>query len=85
MENKQDRDTTHAQFRSELQRRFDALEQWAIAQWPDQARPLSHADFSPMRYELTVLGGKLNHDSQRLPEPSEGGPQYINMNAAPWP
>lgn len=80
MDNKQEWDA----FTAELARRLEEMEQWALQHWPDQVRPLSHADFSPLRYELSLLGARQKNPDHD-PAPSEGGPQYINMNPAPWP
>ncbi|HCE09645.1 MAG TPA: hypothetical protein DEQ40_13805 [Oxalobacteraceae bacterium] len=81
MENKQ----VWHEFTVELERRFGELERWALQHWPDQDRPLSTSDFSPLRYELSLISNRLKNEDQRGPEPSEGGPQYINMNPEPWP
>ena len=73
------------EFTAELERRFRDVEQWALQHWPDQTHPLSNSDFSALHYELSRLGAKLKHENDREPEPSKGGPQYINMNPEPWP
>ena len=77
-----------SEFEAELERRFREFEQWTLQHWPDRHRPLSDADFSPLRYELSQLGANLrteNHREAEPPEPSKGGPQYINTDPEPWP
>ncbi|PHV06336.1 hypothetical protein CSQ96_15995 [Janthinobacterium sp. BJB412] len=75
------------QFVGELWRRFEALQEWAILNWPDQQHPLSSANFVEARKEILALG----HDEifkQAEPsaaEPADGGPQYIDVTPAPWP
>ena len=73
------------EFAAELERRFGELEQWALQHWLDEKHPLSTSDFSALRYELSRLSAKLKHQDERGPQPSEGGPQYVNMNPEPWP
>ena len=85
MENKE----TWREFRAAPERRFGEFEQWTLQHWPDRDHPLSEADFSPFRYELSRLGAKLktenHHRESEPPEPSKGGPQYINTDPEPWP
>lgn len=84
MENKE----AWSEFTVELERRFGDFEQWTLHHWPDRSHPLSEADFSSLRYELSRLGAKLkteDHREAEPPEPSKGGPQYINSDPEPWP
>ncbi|MDQ7970208.1 MAG: hypothetical protein REI95_11250 [Oxalicibacterium faecigallinarum] len=77
-----------AQFAAELKQRFEALATWAIEQSPDKASPLTRADFDAARKEITVIAeGKsdMGDRNAAVPEPSEDGPQYVNVNPAPWP
>lgn len=74
------------QFVGELWRRFEALQQWAIENWPDQQHPLSNADFVEARKEILAL----NQERRPAPatgaaEPEAGGPQYIDVTPTPWP
>lgn len=76
-------------FMTELWRRYELLQQWAIEHWPDKVHPLTNADFVETRKEL--LGLRNPGSSSRPPaqekaaEPSEGGAQYVNVTPAPWP
>lgn len=81
MENNEQR----RQFINELWRRFEEVQQWAIANWPDPARPLSAADFVEARKEILGLGNMTSELNRQEPEPSDGGAQYIDTTPAPWP
>lgn len=80
-------DQARRAFINELWERFEELQQWAEANWPDQENPLTSADFVEARKE--ILG--LRNPSQapgKVPEarePEQGGAQYVNLNPAPWP
>ncbi len=74
-----------AEFINELWQRFEVLQQWAIANWPDQERRLSSADFVAARKEILNLGEARRVPLQLVPEPSAGGPQYEELRPAPWP
>lgn len=75
-----------ANFAAELKRRFDELADWAIANSPDAS--LRKTDFEACRREIERLAERdldAGQRNARLPEPSENGPQYVNMNPTPWP
>ncbi len=74
------------EFINDLWQRFEALQQWAIDNWPDREHPLSSADFVAARKEILTLGDARRAPPLRLvPEPAEGGPQYEETTPAPWP
>ena len=77
------------EFVAELWRRFEALQEWAVTQWPDQQHPLSSADFVEARKEILSLrspAGSLNQPAQNNEaEPEQGGAQYQDVTPAPWP
>lgn len=80
--------TTPSAFSAELKRRFEELSAWALANSPNPASPLKHADFDACRREIEKLADRdvdIGERNARLPEPSENGPQYVNMNPTPWP
>jgi hypothetical protein len=80
--------TSPSAFAAELQRRFEELSTWAIANSPNPASPLKQADFEVCRSEIARLADRDNDVGDRnasIPEPSENGPQYVNMNPTPWP
>lgn len=80
--------TTPSAFAAEMKRRFEELCGWAIANSPKQASPLKPADFDVCREEIMRLAERDLDVSERnatIPEPSENGPQYVNMNPTPWP
>lgn len=74
-------------FINEVWRRFEEVQDWAIANWPDRDKPLSTSDFVEARKEILALGLPR---AQRVPaadapEPEQGGPQYEEVTPAPWP
>ncbi|KQW93332.1 hypothetical protein ASC94_11850 [Massilia sp. Root418] len=78
------------QFINEVWQRFEEVQNWAIANWPDRDRPLSSSDFVETRKEILALGltgdARLSQPSQAgEPEPEQGGAQYIEVTPAPWP
>ena len=77
------------EFVAELWRRFEALQEWAVTQWPDQQHPLSSADFVESRKEILSLrspAGSLSQPAQQNEaEPEQGGAQYVDVTPAPWP
>jgi hypothetical protein len=80
--------TTETSFAAEMKRRFDELTEWAIAHSPNQNAPLRKADFELCRREIEKLADRdfdMSERNARVPEPSENGPQYVNMNPTPWP
>ena len=77
-----------AEFAAELKQKFEALVTWAIEQSPDKTSPLERSDFDTARKEITLIAeGKsdVGDRNAEVPEPSEDGPQYVNVNPAPWP
>ncbi|WP_256079482.1 hypothetical protein [Massilia sp. YIM B04103] len=90
MENSDMNDEQRRQFIAEVWRRFEAVQDWAIANWPDAQHPLSSSDFVESRKEILSLGlppGQRLHlvQEQNVPEPEQGGPQYEDVTPAPWP
>jgi hypothetical protein len=80
--------TTTECFAAELKRRFEELAEWAIANSPSTDKPLQKTDFDLCRSEIARLAQRdddLTEQNAKLPEPSENGPQYVNMNPTPWP
>jgi hypothetical protein len=78
------------QFINEVWQRFEEVQNWAIANWPDRDRPLSSSDFVEARKEILALGltgdARLSQPAQAgEPEPEQGGAQYIEVTPAPWP
>lgn len=72
-------------FRKELIRRFDELTHWAVDNWPDRSRPLSAVDFVRIREQMAAAGDRPEDSGQRGLDPAEGGPQYRDVDPAPWP
>ncbi|CAN7277574.1 hypothetical protein LJR289_001268 [Pseudoduganella sp. LjRoot289] len=75
------------QFIDEVWRRYEEVQQWAIANWPDKEHPLSTSDFVEGRKEILGLGlareARLSAPAEA--EPEQGGAQYIEVTPAPWP
>ncbi|WP_338763901.1 hypothetical protein [Massilia sp. METH4] len=76
-------------FVAEVWKRFEEVQNWAIANWPDTEHRLSTSDFVEGRKEILGLGlppdQKLKQEPQSAPEPEQGGPQYLDVTPAPWP
>jgi hypothetical protein len=79
-----DKEEERRRFIGELWQRFEQLQAWAVENWPDKEHPLSSADFVEARKEILGLRNPAPA-APRAPEPEQGGPQYIDMNPAPWP
>lgn len=78
----------HAEFSKELKQRFEEFATWTIANWPDKDTPPSTRDFDVARKEIATLTTRdfdLGKRNAAIPEPEDGGPQYSNVNPAPWP
>ena len=75
------------QFINEVWQRFEEVQNWAIANWPDRDRPLSTSDFVEARKEILALGltGDARLSQRSEPELEQGGAQYIDVTPAPWP
>ena len=73
------------QFANELLHRFDEMQQWAMANWPDSAQPLSAADFAQARKNILALLPMTSEINRHEPEPADGGAQYVDVTPAPWP
>ncbi|MYM66859.1 hypothetical protein GTP45_08460 [Pseudoduganella sp. FT55W] len=80
-----DKEEERRRFIGELWQRFEQLQAWAVENWPDKEQPLSSADFVEARKEILGLRNPTPAAAPRAPEPEQGGPQYIDMNPAPWP
>lgn len=72
-------------FINEVWRRFEEVQEWAIANWPEREHPLSSADFVEARKEILALGQPRASRVAGAPEPEQGGPQYEEVTPAPWP
>lgn len=94
-------DDNDALFSAEMKRIFEELAAWAIENCPDRQHPIKDADFNTCRQQIAALAdGACAHENQRLkqdvnedidhqnkaiPEPSDSGPQYVNVTPSPWP
>ena len=81
-------------YAAEVLQRYDAFRSWTIAHWPNAADPLSSADFSAGRQELSGLldirlNGKVNPPAlSAAPAEDAGDPdagQFLPVTPAPWP
>ena len=78
-------ETERAIFYREFERRIDDFIAWAVASAPQNPQTLFTHDFAKVRENMCEVargGGDAPH---RELEPSEGGPQYVSDNPAPWP
>ncbi|WP_343729699.1 hypothetical protein [Duganella sp.] len=82
-----DNEDERRRFISELWQRFEQLQAWAVENWPDKEHPLSSADFVASRKEILGLRNPAQAPAGAPAErePEQGGPQYIDLNPAPWP
>ncbi|HCY63136.1 MAG TPA: hypothetical protein DHV59_09960 [Oxalobacteraceae bacterium] len=74
-----------SKYASELTRRFEEFTDWAIHNWPQKNYPLLPSDFAESRRELSIILGKRLNESESVPPPEAGGPQYVDVNPSPWP
>lgn len=75
-------------YAAEMAQRFEELTNWAMTNWPHKDFPLLQSDFDASRKEIgAILGSKLGdgQTNAAVPEPAQNGPQYVDMNPAPWP
>lgn len=72
-------------FQFELEHKLDELITWILANSPEKSSPLINTDFADVRTSLYKVLAISNDPFLREPEPSEGGAQYVNVTAAPWP
>ena len=83
--------SSHAmsEYAAELERRFDELQVWALANWPDAGHPLPPSEIASIlnsaRRRILSAGPMDSATNQEVPEPADGGPQYISTTPAPWP
>jgi len=81
-----DKEEERRRFVGELWQRFEQLQAWAVEHWPDKAHPLSSADFVESRKEILGLRNPAQAPAQPpAREPEQGGPQYEDVDPAPWP
>lgn len=76
---------THKEYNDELNQRFQDFMLWAINHWPDTQHPLRPDNFAAVRAELALVTVHAEETDKHVPEPSEGGPQYVSVTPAPWP
>lgn len=74
-------------FINEVWRRYEAVQQWAITNWPDPEHPISTSDFAHGRREVLALGqtAGVRLQTPDEAEPEQGGAQYVDVTPAPWP
>lgn len=89
-----DNDKTVTRFTDEMQQKFEAFVEWTVANCPE--RGLNDQDFNQCRQQIAQLADRLrgqqdrkmqsiNEQNKAIPEPSDSGPQYINVTPSPWP
>ena len=77
--------TEHAIFCREFERKIDELIAWAVTNSPKSISPLFTHNFIGVREHVCKIAYGEGDTLYRELEPSEGGPQYISDNPAPWP
>lgn len=90
-----DNDKAVTHFNADMRQKFEAFVAWAIANCPERA--LTDQDFTPCRQQIAQLAERndgqqaahekqsINEQNKAIPEPSESGPQYVNVTPSPWP
>lgn len=74
-------------FHAEMQKRFEEFAAWSVAHSSGN-HTLVNADFDDCRKEISRLSERnfdMGERNASIPEPSENGPQYVNVSPAPWP
>lgn len=78
-----------SRFAGELERRFDELQAWALDNWPETAQRPSPSEVASLlasaRRRILSTAPMDSETNQQVPEPADGGPQYISTTPAPWP
>jgi hypothetical protein len=77
-------------YAAELNRKFEELTAWAIANWPKKDFPLLKSDFSQSRREIAnIMGPKLGDGDTQDHGPGagrrRGDAPFVDMNPMPWP
>jgi hypothetical protein len=75
-------------FNIEMTKRFEAFAAWAIDASAGTKSALTQADLEACRKEIAKLAERdfdIGERNAAIPEPSENGPQYVNVSPAPWP
>ncbi len=90
-----DNDKTATHFSVEMQQKFETFVAWAITNCPEPG--LTDTDFKQCRQQIVQLAEfhhgqphdpekqSMNEQNKAIPEPSENGPQYVNVTPSPWP
>jgi hypothetical protein len=76
-----------AAFHAEVKKRFEEFVVWSVAHSSGK-HTLANADFDDCRKEISKLAERsfdIGERNAAIPEPSEDGPQYVNVSPAPWP
>jgi hypothetical protein len=74
-------------FHTEMRKRFEEFALWSVAHSSGKHK-LTDTDFDGCRKEIERLAERefdIGERNAAIPEPSEDGPQYVNVSPAPWP
>lgn len=95
-----DNDKMATRFTAEMQQKFETLVEWAIANCPERAltdkdfNPCRQQiaqltdrlhDQQQDHEKQGMNQQSMNEQNKAIPEPSDSGPQYINVTPSPWP
>lgn len=72
-------------FEQEFDQRLDELCVWAKTSAPDNFSPHFAENLAELAMKLRNLVQHQGDIFKAQPEPEQGGPQYVNVTAAPWP
>ena len=75
-------------YAADLVQRFEALTDWAIANWPRIEAPLMKSDFEGARKDIArILGPMLGDGNSASESAADGGNarQYVDVTLMPWP
>lgn len=81
-------DDQDAIFAKAMKQRFEEFVEWAVANSSTHSHPVDSKNFDDCRRQIALLADRsTNIDAQNkaIPEPSDSGPQYVNVTPSPWP
>ena len=81
-------DEQSAIFGEAMKQRFEEFVEWSVANSSTHSRTLASKDFDDCRRQISLLAdcrSNIGTQNKAIPEPSDSGPQYVNVTPSPWP
>jgi len=72
-------------FRQEFEQKLKEVFDWAKANSPVNFSPDFAQNLDEYNNKLSDLVAHKGDPFKSVPEPEEGGPQYVSVSPAPWP